>query len=294
MSSTNIELFLNSIVNKKKFLSRTAKKRAKQQGSDIHTILDKLRKYDYELREDSDLPRLEYMGAVERYLFGFYEDSIRNSLTSVEIGLIVKLNEVLSEKEKQRIFQEINREKDPISFTFGSVVNLASDKKYKVLKGKKIKKTIESLIRQRNIHFHSSTFLSGLIYQQKLIMIPLLEDYLNNLNLITQNKYFKKIPSIKKMNNLFLEKKRVLENLSDFTWCTPSKNLKMVTDEVNSHMDKLKVYSETTIKEVKKDYKKIISVRKKINEIIEDKYMKNHALKILYDSFDVLTNIEIL
>ena len=58
-------------------------------------------------------------------------------------------------------------------------------------------------------------------------------------------------------------------------------------------MIQLKEYSKTTIEEVKKDPKKIITLKKKMNEIIEDKYMKNHALKILFDSFDVLTHINI-
>jgi len=293
MSSSNKETFLRNLVNEKKFLSKPAKKKALKRGEDIPQILDKLSEYEYELREDGDLPRIEYRGAVERYLVGFYEDSIRNSLISVEIGLIIKLNEILPENKKQEIYRDINREKEPISFTFGSIVNLASNRKYRILKGKKIKNTIESLIKQRNIHFHTSTFLSGLIYQQKIVIIPLLEDYLNNLNMISRNKYMNIIPAVKKMNDMFIEKKGVLENLSDYSWCTPKNNVEIVKEEVNSHMNKLKKQSEMTIEEVKKNFIKILTLRQKMKDIIEDKYMKNHALKILLDSFEVLTHINI-
>ena len=202
------EKFLKKMINNRKFLNRGAKKRAKKNGEQIRYILKVISKYDYELYSDEDLPRLEFIGAIERYLLGFNEDSVRTSIIAVEMGLIIRLNEILSDNEKEQICIEMNRERNPLSFTFGYLVNLCMNNKYKILRGKRIKNIAENLIKYRNIHFHTPTFLAGIIVQEKNYLVPLMDNYLNDINIIRTNRILKYYPPFIKLDKIISEKKR--------------------------------------------------------------------------------------
>lgn len=133
-------------------------------------MLDALSKYPYDpvnkfrnIQKNEDLPREELRGAVQRYIYGNFVDSILYSCFSVEFALLVKLDKILSEKEKKSV---------PKPFTLGRIINWASPQSAKNPHGKGIlrnrtKKAADRILRLRNMHVHSSNFISGVILSYK-------------------------------------------------------------------------------------------------------------------------------
>jgi len=52
------------------------------------------------------------------FFLGFYGDSIRHAVFSIEMGLLIRLERELPIDEKEMIYGEINRRKKPLSFYF--------------------------------------------------------------------------------------------------------------------------------------------------------------------------------
>jgi len=46
------------------------------------------------MHETRDIARQEFLAGVQRYLIGFFEDSIYHSTLSVELGLLIRLETV--------------------------------------------------------------------------------------------------------------------------------------------------------------------------------------------------------
>jgi hypothetical protein len=93
MISDKAEKFILKHIKAKKFISRKAKNKVKKRIHEIPEIIESLSIFEFRLTEDIDLVRLEFMGAVEKYLIGLFHDSIPSSVNSVELGLILKLGE---------------------------------------------------------------------------------------------------------------------------------------------------------------------------------------------------------
>lgn len=144
-----------------------------ERGREIKEMLEALSKYPYDpvnkfrnLKKNEDLPREELRGAVQRYIYGNFLDSILYSCFSVEFALLVKLDETLSEKEKKSV---------PKPFTLGRIIDWASPPSEKNPNGKSIikDKTISAtkrILKLRNMHIHCSNFISGSILGYKSII----------------------------------------------------------------------------------------------------------------------------
>lgn len=295
MGPKEYEIFANTLIDKKKFLSNGAKKLAKKRIKDISEILTALSNYNFELQNDIDHPRLEFLGSVERYLCGFYEDSINCSILSVEIGLLVKLNQIIPDGEKQFIHQEINKkEGKPLSFTFGYMKDLALSKKYNIIRGDKNKEIIEKLVIKRNSHLHIITYLSAII---NILKERLLDNYLGydkNINIIKKHKYVSKLIKINKIEGIVDKKKNIVKELSTFSWCSTDKNKNFIENLINVYMNEMESKIKTTMKQLKENPTKITTLKKFIKEITEDTFPKRFALQTLNESYTILDAIDII
>lgn len=78
-----------------------------ERGAEIKQLLLNLSKYQVDLdlqfrnvQNNESHPINELIGAVQRYIYGNFLDTIIHSCWSVEIGLLVKLDKTLSDKKK--------------------------------------------------------------------------------------------------------------------------------------------------------------------------------------------------
>ena len=87
--------YLKEVASSIKFLNKKAQKEVIKRGLDILAEVMALRKYSVGMmHETRDIARQEFLAGVQRYLIGFFEDSIYHSTLSVELGLLIRLETV--------------------------------------------------------------------------------------------------------------------------------------------------------------------------------------------------------
>ena len=156
---------LNKLVGSVEYLNRKGRNKAIKRGKEIIEILEKLGEFKNEILELEDLARQEIRASIQKYLLGFYEDSIHHSCASVEMGLLIRLEQKLTEEEKEKIHEEINRKSGkPLALTFGEIFKIAKRKEIGVISDKRLAKNIEMLISRRNTYVHVSNVLSGISF----------------------------------------------------------------------------------------------------------------------------------
>jgi len=282
-----IKTLIDNIFSKKKI------EEVKKRAYDIEPVFNIISRKSFDLHETSDIPRIEFVGSIQRFLLGSYLDSIYFAITSIELALLLRLDQKLTQEEKNQLQNRINNKR--YNLTLGNIIHQS---KSKGIIGPDITEEIDLLLIARNSHFHPATFLSGLIIQEKKIILPQINNTINDLQVIQ-----KKFPllsrisiwrdSYNKLYNLFIEKKEVLENLDDLEWATPSENRRQIENEVDEILE-----------EYRKNVKYILpygrdqpimmllsfrNLKKKYLEITdENNYLKKRATNIILNSLKIL------
>jgi len=82
---------------------------ARESAREIQKAVSVLEKRGYVLEVHEDVIRREFLGPVQRYLFGFYEDAIYHSCFAAEYALLHLLTENLNSNRKMHIHDRMNK-----------------------------------------------------------------------------------------------------------------------------------------------------------------------------------------
>lgn len=82
---------------------------APERVREIQKAVSVLEKRGYALDVQKDVIRREFLGSVQRYLFGFYEDAIYHSCFAAEYALLHLLTENLNSNRKMHIHDRMNK-----------------------------------------------------------------------------------------------------------------------------------------------------------------------------------------
>jgi hypothetical protein len=176
------------------------RKESEHRGEDIKKILSGISKvkiektifmmdeiYKYKLptrniKDNMDWAREEFRGAIQKYLLGFYKESVISSCNSVEMAL-------LTEHKKRLVSGIISTNDIKPRFTFGDNKALALNTNKGFISDAHIAGLITDIVLTRNMLIHQHNFMSALmqIYKEMLIITPN-----NSLN----KKIFKRISKI--------------------------------------------------------------------------------------------------
>jgi hypothetical protein len=220
--------YLKEFVSSLEFLNKNAQKQVFKRGLEVIEELNTLKKYKAGIHGTRDIARQEFRAAICRYLIGFYEDSIYHSTLSVEMGLLIRLDEELRDEEKAAIHDSINSKdsKPPLSFTFGAVFNEAKKRYDNIIKDVQTEQKIASLIQTRNIHIHASNLTSASILSMKETGIHQINRSLQQLEELEKNSIARLTLKkwLQQARELLTENRVVIANLPSFAWCTKDKN----------------------------------------------------------------------
>jgi hypothetical protein len=125
------------------------------------------------LKEDRDFARVEFFGAIQRYLMGFYDDSVIRSTSAVEASLLT----IHLERIKTGLIPSDIKK----PFTFGTSIKLAIDDRKGFISDKEIADDLDEILKIRNSAVHQYNFISALIalfkkkIEEKAEVLDLLE-----------------------------------------------------------------------------------------------------------------------
>jgi hypothetical protein len=288
------QAYLKKVATSIKFLNKNARKQAFLRGQDVLAEIFALKKYDYGvMRETRDISRFELIAGIQRYLIGFFDDSIYHSTLSVEMGLLIRLDEELSENEKEQIHQRINsQDGPPFSFTFGAIFDEAKRKNRKIMTDEKMQKKIAKIIETRNTHIHASNFTAATIQSSKEVLPLQIEKGLTDIELIEKTPVKMLMnKSLSKMKKFLVDTNSTIESLPSFEWCTKDKQRSRTHNGVSSHFNEQFALIDA-IKSKQPSLTEKIRVGAHSAEFVrgfsEDSYPKRMAMETIKDSFDVL------
>jgi hypothetical protein len=299
LTEKEAQTYLKEVATSIKFLNKKAQKEVFKRGLDVLSEVMTLKKYasGTPIHETRDIARQEFLAGVQRYLIGFFDDSIYHSTLSVEMGLLIRLEEELSIAEKSVIHDSINSKTKPLSFTFGTIFDEAKKRNSNIIKNKQTLKKIAKIIDTRNTHIHASNFTSASILSMKEIGPPEIEKGLKDLELIEKTPlvkiWIKK--SLPQLRSRLTETRSVIENLPSFEWCTKDKQRTQAQNDVNDFFnDQFNLIDEIRhIDSTKEKVQTGLHSRKLIRDMSEENYSKRKALETIRDSFEVLKGIGI-
>jgi hypothetical protein len=216
-----------------------------KRGSEIKQLLSNLSKYHIDLelqfknvQKNEDHSINELIGAVQRYIYGNFLDAIIRSCYSVEIGLLAKLDRILSDEDKAR-------QREP---TLGRIINLSYDALILDKNNRHLKKAVARILELRNIHNHPINFLSGLILSYKAYNELLSAPKLDSATIETGLKMLsERLPEgeaklmLKKYKPEDIAKGiKTIDSLSTFEWCANKKYFKSLKREVDKPVQEIK------------------------------------------------------
>lgn len=291
------ENFQEKFVDSLKFLNKKGRSQALTRTKDIEKYLEKLSKYPIGFYQLEDLPRQEFRASLQRYVLSFFGDAIYHSCFSVEVALLIRLDERLPEEEKIEINKKINSKSDkPMSFTFGAMFNLAQKRQLEIIKDKKLRKKIEILLEKRNRYIHVTNYLSGLILTFKKQVVPEIESKLKEIETLKDIELFGKILNsigLANVKGYLTEQLYLLKTLPDFSWCTKDKHLENIEKQINDYVIELNKLTETidvtTRLQQLRATRKIKGLTKKI---MDTTFIKSQSLEILEQSFEILVDLD--
>jgi len=287
--------YLKQLMKRIKWLNWRGRRSVSSRGKEIKEILEGLSQYEIGITEDRDIAREEFRGAVQRYLCGFYEDSIYHSCFSVEMGLLIKLNEFLTADEKEILHERINQRRNPMSFTFGTIKSKCEANH--ILSGS-ANELANGILGRRNSHIHAHNFVSAAICIRRKSQ----EDYFRlgeMIRSIEEQGSLQRRFIIKILNQLLtpehIQRFETLGNLSDFKWCSKDRIRESVEEDVEAYVRNTSPIIQEFLEDSSKlRLRKAISSIKKLYEYSRpDAYMKKRAYGILKDSYNVLKSIQI-
>ncbi len=295
----NAQAYLREVASSINFLNKKAQKEVIRRGVDVLTEVRALKKYAIGImHETRDIARQEFLAGVQRYLIGFFEDSIYHSTLSVEMGLLIRLEEELSDNEKKAIYDRINSKKDkPAPFTFGVIFDESKRKGRNIIKNEQTQQRIAKIIDVRNTHIHASNFTSASILSVKEKGLPKIEKSIKEINEIQEtplvNVMLKKW--LFKAKNLLTESKATIESLPSFEWCTRDKQRSLAQDNINNFFSEIfaSIGALQNIQSLSEKVQLGLHSRKFIRDLSKRDYSKTQALETIRDSFAVLKSIDI-
>ena len=293
----NLEDFRKKFVKSMKFLNNKAQKEALIRSRDLDVFFEKFNSESRGINPVEDLPKQEFHASLQRYILCFFGDAIYHACFAVELALLVRLDEKLPLEKKNEINEKINTKNGkPLSFTFGTMFNLAQEKQIRIIKDEKIRKKIVDLLEKRNRYIHVNNFLSGLILTFKKQVIPKLESTLADIeeveNMGIAGQVFKRtwFPNIKRYLN---EQLQLLNVLPDFSWCTQDKYLKNIEKQICEYITELNKLTDSvdtsTLIEKIKTARKIKGLTK---EILSTTFIRCQSLEIMEAAFDILLDLD--
>jgi len=116
------------------------------------------------IKDNKDLARMEFRGAIQRYLLGFYNESITSSCNSIEMALLI-------EHKKRILNGTITSNTITERFTFGSNKALACDPNRGFINDTNIKNILTDIVLTRNMFAHQNNFMSPLIQSYKIMLM---------------------------------------------------------------------------------------------------------------------------
>jgi hypothetical protein len=134
------------------------------------------------VQENRDFARAELLGAIQRYLMGFYDDSIIRSTSAVEASL---LTIHLERMEANQVRPNIKK-----PFTFGASIKLAIGNREGFILDNEIAGDLREILKIRNSFVHQYNFISTLIAlsKDKIEKNARLLDFLEqNLSLLSKD-----------------------------------------------------------------------------------------------------------
>ncbi len=255
-----------------------------ERGRELRGLLEVLSKYPFDpvkkiknIRENEDLPRDEIRGASQRYIYGNFVDSIIWSCFSIEFGLLVRLDDALSDTEKKVV---------PKPFTLARIIEWAHS--FSVL-DEKSRNAAKEILKLRNTHIHGSNFIAALIlsYQSSLrsmekvgIGVEVIERGLDVISALMP----KGAPSSllgRYEPSEIVEAFKTIQSLSIFEWCADKKAIKEVEKEVDN-----------IIANVTSDL--LQGKAEKLRKYDEDYLLRERALRAIRNAQKVLEAINIL
>jgi hypothetical protein len=293
--------YLKKLMREVKWLNWRGRRSAFIRGREIKEILEKLSRYNLGIKEDRDLPREEFRGAVQRYVCGLYDDSMYRSLSAAEMGLLVRLNEVLSPEEKNSLHDEINRERRPRSFTFGVIANISEQKG--ILEGSLIS-LCNDLLRQRNSQVHTHNFIAAIIsIQRKFLQEDSIKQAQDAITSLGEHGSFReklvanfvRVWASRMMTPEAIQKAEAYRTMSDFQWCSKDNLRQTVELDVERFLEEtlpvaqevVSDLSELRLRRFMSSYQRLLEYSHK------EAYMKKRAYDTLKDSYDFLERMQI-
>lgn len=235
--------YLREVASSINFLNKKAQEKVFKRGQDVLKEVFALKKYAKgTIRETRDIARQEFLAGVQRYLIGFFEDSIYHSTLSVETGLLIRLEEELSDDEKRAIHDRINSKKEkPSPFTFGVIFDESKRKGRNIVRNEQTEQRIAKIINVRNTHIHASNFTSASILSMKQKGLPEIKKYVKQIDQIEEtplaNVVLKKWLSQAK--NVLTETQSAIEGLPAFEWCTKDEQRSKAQENINNFFSEI-------------------------------------------------------
>jgi hypothetical protein len=281
------------------FLNKKAQKEAYTRGLAVLPEVMSLKEYAFglPLTETRDIARQEFLVGVQRYLIGFYEDSIHHSTLSIEMSLLIRLDEELTPQRKSELHAKINsRIGAPFSLTFGDIFSICRGKDCPIIKDKELERIIAELIKTRNTHIHASNLTSASILSMKE-SISEIDRGIKELEIIETSLFGvvarKWLPKAK---DTLVKSRSTIDSLPSFEWCTKDKQRVQTQSNVTAFFDE----QFTEIEKIRKTQGIGQSVRLGLNsgtivrDLSQDSYSKRKALETIHQSFKVLKEIGFL
>lgn len=274
-----------------------------QRAQEILELVNALDARGFALEEHRDVIRREFLGSVQRYLFGFYEDAIYHSCFAVEFALLHLLEGSLDERAKDQIHDRMNKPKSEETIKrnyVNEVINrLTKDGIIVSERNSEAKRILFEEFRNQEVRVRTSFAFGfrqitreckrkGLIDSRTFELANKLNDirdtHLHPQNfisgLISQYKRFLEVP--KPMQGIFFRfvpGLKVMTTMPDYGWSAKDTVKKEVEKEVDWYFS-----------DVRSSLKRL-QVPKLRELLVHDFYFRQRAQQSLKLSFQILRKI---
>jgi hypothetical protein len=192
------------------------------------------------LRESDDLSRSSLHGALQRYVDGRESDCIFHAAFSVEMALLLRLNNKLTSEEKEAIKQEAIIDKTGLMF--GRTISLAVERA--ILEKTDAKKAWR-LNNLRNMHVHPANSVAFIKQQYQAATNT--KQYMPEIHSILESRLPTSFEPLKNAEGAHERLEQIanavsavakrIENLPDLNWCAGQDTLKFQSKRVRDYYE---------------------------------------------------------
>lgn len=283
---------INEIINSKKWLNRSGKRASNIRSKNFEQIILSSAFDHFGIISERDFALEEFRGAVERYLLGFYYDSIYLSCMSVELALLTLLNENLPDEEKNKIYNRINKKR--FSFTFGQIRHECEV--FNLISEQQVEK-INEILSIRNTQAHSYNYLSALISSNKYKISQHPDAIKKILSDKPDLKTKLALSYVKLITGKDLRKSiSTMRSLPEYKWCSSNNLREIIENEYQQYFIEIEKNLDLLLESSQKlDIKNIITATIKLVEFLDkDIYFKNKSRNTLELSFEILKSLDFI